>query len=339
MKYGKGVMARIQIPKPTNQCFQNQPHHTVPFAHAPRFVSKEPACILCSAIPPHVLSPKSLHPLLGCSSLSSGIPVSCWLGFQCFLSAGAVSGRSELPPLLPPPLSDPSLPLGTRGTARRPPRHVATFLRYPPSRSGSRVGWGCPWGEPITLSHREFNTPRHSPARPVPSGGACPGAAAGPVLTTPFCSLGRGSGALKPARDVQGHGGEGGPAAHARLPEPLLPCPRSEGGSSASSRSSRSGRAPSIGGERWPRAGLGSPQASGGSPFSLTAAAAVPAAQDRLGKSLQEPPTRWALQRFNSVPARLITQPASARQDRAVAAARRHGGCLVLPIARRPHTP
>lgn len=46
----------------------------------------------------------------------------------------------------------------------------------------------------------------------------------------------------------------------------------------------------------------------------LRVSVVIPAARDRLGRSSQEPPSRWASQRFNSPPALLIAQPASVRQ-------------------------
>lgn len=78
------------------------------------------------------------------------------------------------------------------------------------------------------------------------------GAAAGPVHTTPFCSLGRGSGALKPARSVQGHGEEGGPEGGPAAPSPGSPgtprgAPQSHPQEPASRSGSRRGRARRLG--------------------------------------------------------------------------------------------
>lgn len=191
---------------------------------------------------------------------------------------------------------------------RWPPRHVAipaisTELRWMPGGAGRRA-------------NRLSLSPRHSASRQslVPSlpGGSGTGGAGTHIA--PFCPLGRGSGALKPARNVPGHEEEGGPEGDAPQPrpqepaagsgshrgrargsgrcEPLLPCPRS-GGSSASSRSSRSGRAPprlSIGGERSLRAGLGSPAASGGLPLFAGCCRCYPSRLRPVGKELAGTP-------------------------------------------------
>lgn len=195
-----------------------------------------------------------------------------------FFGCSCVSGRSELTPLLPAGFG----PITSLGTRRR-----------------------------LTLS------PRHSSPGRAPHG-TCPGvptaagAAPGPVHTTPFCSLGRGSGALKPGRKVQGHGEEGGPIpgtaargtrcgtprSHARSPHPEA----EPGGQSPAARALGAAPALTLSPERRQqrqeqeqpqrpgpaegvhqrgalfRAGLGSPAASSGLPLFLAAAAVIPAA-------------------------------------------------------------
>lgn len=202
-------------------------------------------------------------------------------------------------------------------------------------------------------------SPRHSASRQslVPSLPGSSGTGGAGTHIAPFCPLGRGSGALKPARNVPGHeeegGPEGGPAARGtprspvrRSPQPAAdPTGAEPGALGVASRSylvpGAEAAAPAAGAAAAAGPRRGCPSAGSarservsallrrpvGSPFSPAAAAVIPAAWDRLGKSLQEPPARWASQRFNSAPARLIIQPASARQNRAVAAARRHEPC------------
>lgn len=156
----------------SRSCFQQRPHHhTVSFTNAPHFVSKKSSPASSASL---------FLPLLwGLNELLVQFPV--------FLGCSCAWGRSELTALgpitaVPPP--------GTRGT----PCGVAipavpTGLRWIPAA-------GYPSGEP---------------GDPFPAAQPVPNLPGGSAHTTPFCSLGRGSGALKACPERAGTRGRRGP--------------------------------------------------------------------------------------------------------------------------------
>lgn len=254
-----------------------------------------------------------------------------------FFGCSCVSGRSELTPLLPAGFG----PITSLGTRRR-----------------------------LTLS------PRHSSPGRAPHG-TCPGvptaagAAPGPVHTTPFCSLGRGSGALKPGRNVQGHGEEGGPIpgtaargtrcgtprSHARSPHPEAePGGAEPGGSGAGSRSCPylvpgaaaaapgAGAAAAAGPRRGcPSAGSAVPSGSGLScgvqrapPFPRCCCC-YPSRLRPVGKELAGTPHSVGFTKieFSACPLNYTACKCSAEQSRHRSSEAR---TLLLQIPHRPHT-
>lgn len=218
-----------------------------------------------------------------------------------FFGCSCVSGRSE-PTALLPAGSVPITRWGRGAPVRWPPRHVAipaisTELRWMPGGAGRRA-------------NRLSLSPRHSASRQslVPSLPGSSGTGGAGTHIAPFCPLGRGSGALKPARNVPGHeeegGPEGGPAARGtprspvrRSPQPAAdPTGAEPGALGVASRSylvpGAEAAAPAAGAAAAAGPRRGCPSAGSarservsallrrpvGSPFSPAAAAVIPAA-------------------------------------------------------------
>lgn len=290
----------------------------------------------------HILSPESPHPLLHYSSRSSGIPTNCCSSLPCF------------PGLAVSLVSDPSLgaatagrlSLGTGDTVRRPPRHVAipaiptipTELRWIPAGA-------------IHRANRFPLSPRHSLAPNLP------GAHHAFLLTWTwqrrFQSLpgtsrdaGKKGGPQRRLHPSPGSPGTawGAPQRHAQEPRVggsrsctyLVPGAEAAAPAAAAAAAAAGPRRgfPSAGSARSERlwALLRRPV---GSPFSPCCCRCYPSRLRPVGRELAgTPPTRWASQRFNSPLARLMIQPASARQNGAVTAARRHEPwCFWYPAA------
>lgn len=243
-----------------------------------------------------------------------------------------------------------------------------TFGVQPAARRLTPAPSARPASGPLVSLFRGCRTQRAAPgpaARPAHRLRAaqltCLPGASGAVLATPFSSQERGSGALKPVRDVQGHGREscrrggdwkpqGSPAAPRSKFTPAVPSGSPPGPPPASRAGCRLPAltlAPERGQQRQEQqqpqrpgpaelvhrpAGALEPSGAWLSPLLARRRCCcgwcyIPAAWDRLEKSSQEPPARWALQRFNSLPPTVNYTACKCSAELSGTAARRQSPC------------